>query len=233
MKKIILVTITFFICNLSNAQALFKAASDLLTPMPAPTYKLYETRPGMVHSIELSDNDRIPLELYTNLQCTEFILADYSGHLCPTVNLMMQIPNSNQRLFAVEIGGLSEYAKTVLVIVNGSGYVTDVLEAEVFWGPPKMSVKQTYIDENFNVIVHTIHPLSSDSISPFIFSSFQGQREDICYRIVNGKFIETDKTTYRTRTFRQNDLTRNLWEGPDIPLLQKPTPPKQSEIPER
>lgn len=230
MKKLSLLVFTVLICSMSHAQALFNAASKLLSPVSSPTYKLYDTRPSTIHSIELPDNDIIPLQLYTNLQCTEFIMADYSGPMCPTTSLMMNIPNSNQKLFAVEIGGLSEYATTVLVIVNNSGDVSDILEAEVFWGPPKKSVKQTYIDQNFNIVVHTIYPVSSESISPFNFSSFQGWREDVNYRIINGKFKETDRIKYKTRTFRPSDLTINLWDGIDRVLTQKPTPPNQSEI---
>ena len=235
MKKSFLLLVVIYISSIPTfAQLSFSELPSIFTSsMPLPCYDVKDTRPnGVLYTygmVALKETSGIPHRQYKNIQCTEWRDVSFSESdiAAPTVVMMMNIPGGHHKLYSVLVGGISDALTYSLVIVDSNGQVSDALEAKICWGPPRKCIKQTYIDENFNVIVHTIHPLSSDSISPFNFSSFQGQREDVCYRIVNGQFKETDRTKYKKRTFYPKDLTQDLWDGPDIPLLQKPTPPRQ------
>lgn len=229
MKKILVPILLFLPFMAARSQAIFSSLADSFTPMPAPVDKLYDARPDAknVHEvITLQENTLIPLQLYTNFQCTESILAEDGSISEPFVLMMMNIPGTNLRLYSVGVGGWTEYSTIVLVLANARGYVLDTLEAQVCWGPPAMYAKQARIDENYNITVYSIHtntssPLPIDSTIP----SFRGWREDTNYRIANGKFVQTDVIKYRTRTFQRSDLIHNLWEGPDVPQSHKPTQP--------
>ena len=229
MKKILFSILLFLPFTVARSQAVFSALADSFTPMPAPVDKLYDARPDAkkVHSvITLEKNNLIPLQLYTNFQCTESISAEYDSISEPFVLMMMNIPGSNLKLYSVGVGGFTEYAKIVLVLVNAEGYVLDTLEAEVCWGPPAMFAKQARIDENYIITVYSIHtntssPLPIDSTIP----NFRGWREDTTYCIANGKFVQTNVIKYQTRTFQWSDLIHNLGEGSDVPLLHEPTQP--------
>ena len=229
MKKIIFSIVISLFCIGARSQAIFASLADSFTPIPAPVDKLYGVRPDAKKVrgvITLEKNDLIPLQLYTNFQCTQWFSAEYDSISEPFVLMMMNIPGSNLKLYSVGVGGFTEYAKTVLVLVNAGGYVLDTLEAEVCWGPPALYAKQTRIDANYNITVYSIHtntsnPLPVNSTIP----DFRGWREDTVYRIVNGRFVQTDVIKYKTRTFKRTDLTHNLWDGPDVPQVQKPTAP--------
>lgn len=225
MKKVSL--LLFLICSFANAQTVFSNIQKELLPGPLPI-----GRPYQEISLELEENNFIPLKLYTNFQLTEWIDASYGDVSSPVVNMYLRIPSTNYCLFSVRVGGITEYATLYLVLTDLNGNVLDLLEAEVFW--LEAYAKEARIDQNYNITVYSIHTQATASLHvDASMPSFLGWREDINYRIINGKFTKTDTTTYKTRTFRLSDLNNNLWEGPDIPLLQKPTPPRQSEIPER
>ena len=227
MKKISL--LLFFICSFANAQTVFSNIQKDVLPGPLPT-----GRPYQAISLDLEENNIIPLKLYTNFQLTEWIDASYGEYdlAAPVVNMYLRIPSTDYCLFSVRVGGITEYSTLYLVLTDLNGNVLDLLEAEVFWLDGY--AKEARIDQDYNITVYSIHTQATTSlpVNPSM-PSFRGWREDINYRIINGKFTATDTTTYMTRTFRLSDLDRDLWEGPDIPLSHKPTPPRQSDIPER
>lgn len=204
-----------------DAQTVFSNIQKELLPGPLPI-----GRPYQEISLELEENNFIPLKLYTNFQLTEWIDASYGDVSSPVVNMYIRIPSTNYCLFSVRVGGITEYATLYLVLTDLNGNVLDLLEAEVFWF--EAYAKEARIDQNYNITVYSIHTQATASLHvDASMPSFLGWREDINYRIINGKFTKTDTTTYKTRTFRLSDLSNNLWDGPDIPLLQKPTPPRQ------
>ena len=224
MKKISL--LLFFICSFANAQTVFSNIQKELSPGPLPI-----GRPYQAISIELEENDIIPLKLYTNFQLTEWIDASYGEYdaSSPVVNMYIRIPSTDYCLFSVRVGGITEYSTLYLVLTDLNGNVLDLLEAEVFW--LDAYAKEAKIDQNYTITVYSIHTQATTSLPVNAsMTSFKGWREDINYRIINGKFTETDITKYMTRSFRHRDLDIDIWEGQDIPLSNKPTPPRQSEI---
>lgn len=217
MNKIILFIILLVSFTEARSQAIFSSLADSFTPVPAPVDRLHDSRPGTkkVHGvITLPPNNLIPLQLYTNYQCTDFIEAAYDDISEPFVLMMMNIPGTSLKLYSVMVGGWTEYSKIVLVLANVEGYVLDTLEAQVCWGPPAMFAKQARIDENYTITVYSIHantstPLPVDRTIP----SFRGWREDEQYKVINGQFVRTNVIKYKTKIYKYADLTHDLWQG--------------------
>ncbi|MBR6864907.1 MAG: hypothetical protein IKM75_08605 [Bacteroidales bacterium] len=213
MKKVLIIAFIFWFSNLAYSQEVFRPVLDVLTPMPAPVDRLYDPRPnGHNGYILLEENSFIPLQLYTNFQCTEFVLAEYNSITEPFVMMMMEIPDTDLKLYSVHVGGITEFAKTVLVLVNAEGLVLDTLEAEVCWGPPAMYAKQARIDKDYTITVYSIHAVT-DSPLPINKSipPFQGWREDVHYSIIDGRFVKTETIQYKKRIYEYADLTKDIW----------------------
>ena len=219
MKRGIIIAVLLLSLDLAHSQEVFKPVLDTLTPMPAPVDRLYDSRPGTYRGfIPLEKNSFIPLQLYTNFQCTEYIFAGYDSISEPFVMMMMEIPETNLKLYSVHVGGITEYAKTILVLVDAENLVLDTLEAEVCWGPVAMYAKQARIDKDYTIMVYSIHaetdsPLPIDSTIP----PFRGWREDVSYRIIDGRFVKTETIQYKNRVYRYADLTKDIWLGRDRP----------------
>lgn len=221
MKRIITIAFAIIVCIQSYAQSPFSGLAEQFSPVPVPIDKLYDTRPtAPTYPILLKENAVIPMQLYTDFRCTEYFSASYGEITEPSVEMMTNVPNTDLKLFAVRVGGLTEYSKTVLVIVNSRGDALDVLEAEVCWGPVIMYAKQARIDESFNIIVYSIHPENMSKPLPVneTIPSFRGWREDVLYRInKDGRFVKREEIRYKKRLFRYTDLTKDLWLGRDVP----------------
>lgn len=148
MKRGIFTTFLLLSLNLAHSQEVFRPVWDSLAPMPAPVDKLYDSRPMTYRGfIPLVENNYLPLQLYTNFQCTDSFDAEYDTISEPFVMMMMEIPETSLKLYSVHVGGITEYAKTVLVLVDAENLVLDTLEAEVCWGPVAMYAKQARIDK--------------------------------------------------------------------------------------
>lgn len=212
MKKVLIIAFIFWFSNLAYSQEVFRPVLDVFTPMPAPVDRLYDPRPSHNGYILLEENSFIPLQLYTNFQCTEFVLAEYNSITEPFVMMMMEIPDTDLKLYSVHVGGITEFAKTVLVLVNAEGLVQDTLEAEVCWGPPAMYAKQARIDKDYTITVYSIHA-ETDSPLPINKSipPFQGWREDAHYSIIDGRFVKTDTIQFKKRIYEYADLTKDIW----------------------
>lgn len=219
MKRGILTAFLLLSLNLAHSQEVFRPVWDSLAPMPAPVDKLYDSRPITYRGfIPLVENSYLPLQLYTNFQCTEYIEAEYDSISEPFVMMMMELPETNLKLYSVHVGGITEYAKTVLVLVDAENVVLDTLEAEVCWGPVAMYAKQARIDKDYTIMVYSIlaetdSPLPIDSTIP----PFRGWREDVYYRIIDGRFVKTETILYKKRVYQYSDLTKDIWLGQDQP----------------
>lgn len=222
MKQVSLTIILLLSFTAARSQAVFSSLAESFTPVPAPVDRLYGSGQDAkrAHSvITLPPSHLIPLQLYTNFQCTEYIEAAYDDISEPFVLMMMNIPETALKLYSVMVGGWTEYSKIVLVLVDADGCVLDTLEAQVCWGPPAMYAKQARIDENYTITVYSIHaetdtPLPIDRTIP----RFRGWREDEEFRVVNGQFVKSNLIRYKPQFYSYPDLTRDLWQGAEIPM---------------
>ena len=227
MKKVLLFVVFLLFFLEAKSQSVFSSLMETYTPMPAPVDKLYDARPnakGVKETIRLPRNSIIPLQLYTNYQCSEFFMADYDDITQPLVLMMMDVPGTTQKLFSISVGGITEYAKILLVLVDKDGFVLDILEAQVCWGPPAMYAKQARIDKDFNITVYSIHTDNKKSLPiDKTIPSFSGWREDEVYQIINGKFVKKNTIRYRKCNFRYEDLLQDIWMGHALPEKDKNT----------
>lgn len=199
--------------------------ADCFYPMTVPNDFFWDRRPerkSQYGMISLKENSKIPLALYTNFQCTESFASSFDADdlTAPCAVGMMLVPDSDLKLFSVWIGGMTEYGKMVILLVDSDGNILDVLESMVVWGPIRpMFAKESRIDANFNITVYSIHTSTVTSL-PIDDSipSFYGWREDDTYRVINRKFVRTNKIRYQTRRYNYIHLTTNIWEGFDIPF---------------
>ena len=159
-----------------------------------------------------------PIKMYTNVQCTEFELADNFDTM-PEARGLFKLTTSPHILMYVRMGGVTDTQTDELILVNFSGNVTDVLVSKVHVSGA--IVKQFYINADETVVVISLKPTASVSIPIDNFTKFSGYRVDETYKVVNGKFVlsKTQKYAEREYTFQQLvDEDYNLWDGGEQPV---------------
>ena len=159
-----------------------------------------------------------PIKMYTNVQCTEFELADNFDTM-PEARGLFKLTTSPHILMYVRMGGVTDTQTDELILVNFSGNVTDVLVSKVHVSGA--IVKQFYINADETVVVISLKPTTSVSIPIDNFTKFSGYRVDETYKVVNGKFVlsKTQKYAEREYTFQQLvDEDYNLWDGGEQPV---------------
>lgn len=125
------------------------------------------------------------------------------------------IPDTPYYLFVASFGGPTDHLTDMLVLVDSKGEVLDTLEASV-WYFPGIAVRQYEIAENYDVIVHMLNPLASDSISFAEFDSFAASRMSRTYKIADGKFVLRSEKNYRPQIYTRSRLEQesyNIWNG--------------------
>lgn len=208
-----------FACDINLfAQSSIKEAVDMteIFDLPYKREKIGGTGFGC-----MIDNSRnvVPNKLYTNVQCTEYMLADDYDTM-PTTYAKFRIPDASHTLVALELGGNIENLTDELILVDKSYNVTDALIAKVYAFPGTI-VKQYYIKEDGSIVVITLKPVSSSSLSMLGFTQFTGQRIDETYKVVDGKFVLVSTRKYKEKVYTYSQLslkTYNLWDGNEQPM---------------
>jgi hypothetical protein len=207
---------SFCVAQLSIGEALNKMSTETV-PFNATKTKesIYEDSNGVVNP-----NNVIPDKLYDNVQLTEYDHASVSPDLGASTFRKFAIPNSINKLLAVEFGGCTIWRTYVLCVVSPSGSVIDTLEAAVRFG--FIALKQFRIDAQSNIIITRIVPTSSTSIPLETFSSFSGYRLDTTYAINSqGQFVKQSEQRYVTKTYTSaylEDKNKDIWNGGETPL---------------
>ena len=127
------------------AQSSMKEAVDMTEVFDLP-YK--RTKLGGTGFGCMIDNSRnvVPNKLYTNVQCTEYMLADDYDTM-PTTYAKFSLPDAGHTLVALELGGNIDNLTDELILVDKNYNVTDALVAKVYAFPGTI-VKQYYINED-------------------------------------------------------------------------------------
>ena len=223
MKKKCSLKVLFMLLVLVNsinmfAQSSMKEAVDMTEVFDLP-YK--RTKLGGTGFGCMIDNSRnvVPNKLYTNVQCTEYMLADDYDTM-PTTYAKFRLPDAGHTLVALELGGNIDNLTDELILVDKNYNVTDALVAKVYAFPGTI-VKQYYINEDGSIVVITLKPVSSASLSMLEFTQFTGQRIDETYKVVNGKFALVSTRKYKEKVYTYSQLssrTYNLWDGNEQPV---------------
>lgn len=223
MKKKCSLKVLFMLLVLVNsinmfAQSSMKEAVDMTEVFDLP-YK--RTKLGGTGFGCMIDNSRnvVPNKLYTNVQCTEYMLADDYDTM-PTTYAKFRLPDAGHTLVALELGGNIDNLTDELILVDKNYNVTDALVAKVYAFPGTI-VKQYYINEDGSIVVITLKPVSSASLSMLGFTQFAGQRIDETYKVVNGKFALVSTRKYKEKVYTYSQLsskTYNLWDGNEQPV---------------
>lgn len=155
----------------------------------------------------------IPIKIYTNVQCTEYELADNYDTM-PETNGLFKLTSSPHILMYIGMGGVTEAQTDELILVDAYGKVTDVLVSKVHVSGA--IVKQFYINEDETIVVITLKPTTSASIPFSNFTQFTGYRIDETYKVMNGKFVLSKTQKYKERVYTYQQLVAknyNLWDG--------------------
>ena len=153
------------------------------------------------------------------MQCTEYMLADDYDTM-PTTYAKFRLPDAGNTLVALELGGNIDNLTDELILVDKNYNVTDALVTKVYAFPGTI-VKQYYINEDGSIVVITLKPVSSASLSMLEFTQFIGQRIDETYKVVNGKFALVSTRKYKEKVYTYSQLsskTYNLWDGNEQPV---------------
>ena len=200
-----------------NAQSSIREVLKIVNDcsFPYKEGKLAKRGPGCMLD---NKNVIVPNRLYTDVQCAEYILADDYDTM-PIGYAKFKLPDSFYML-VVNLGNNIDYQTDELVLVDKNYNVTDALVAKVYAFPGTI-VKQYYINEDGSIVVITLKPVSSASLSMLEFTQFTGQRVDETYKVVNGKFALVSTRKYKEKVYTYSQLsskTYNLWDGNEQPV---------------
>lgn len=200
-----------------NAQSSIREVLKIVNDcsFPYKEGKLAKRGPGCMLD---NKNVIVPNRLYTDVQCAEYILADDYDTM-PIGYAKFKLPDSFYML-VVNLGNNIDYQTDELVLVDKNYSVTDALVAKVYAFPGTI-VKQYYINEDGSIVVITLRPVSSASLSMLGFTQFTGQRIDETYKVVNGKFALVSTRKYKEKVYTYSQLsskTYNLWDGNEQPV---------------
>ena len=201
-----------------NAQSSIREVLKIVNDcsFPYKEGKLAKRGPGCMLD---NKNVIVPNRLYTNVQCTEYMLADDYDTM-PTTYAKFRLPDAGHTLVALELGGNIDNLTDELILVDKNYNVTDALVTKVYAFPGTI-VKQYYINEDGSIVVITLKPVSSASLSMLEFTQFIGQRIDETYKVVNGKFALVSTRKYKEKVYTYSQLsskTYNLWDGNEQPV---------------
>ena len=186
-----------------NAQSSIREVLKIVNDcsFPYKEGKLAKRGPGCMLD---NKNVIVPNRLYTDVQCAEYILADDYDTM-PIGYAKFKLPDSFYML-VVNLGNNIDYQTDELVLVDKNYNVTDALVAKVY---------------AFPIVVITLKPVSSASLSMLEFTQFTGQRIDETYKVVNGKFALVSTRKYKEKVYTYSQLsskTYNLWDGNEQPV---------------
>ena len=181
-----------------NAQSSIREVLKIVNDcsFPYKEGKLAKRGPGCMLD---NKNVIVPNRLYTDVQCAEYILADDYDTM-PIGYAKFKLPDSFYML-VVNLGNNIDYQTDELVLVDKNYNVTDALVA--------------------SIVVITLKPVSSASLSMLEFTQFTGQRIDETYKVVNGKFALVSTRKYKEKVYTYSQLsskTYNLWDGNEQPV---------------
>ena len=188
-----------------NAQSSMKEAVDMTEVFDLPYMRTKLGGTGFGCMIDNSKN-LVPNKLYTNVQCTEYMLADDYDTM-PATYAKFRLSDVSYTLVALELGGNIDNLTDELILVDKNYNVTDALVAKVYAFP--------------SIVVITLKPVSSASLSMLEFTQFTGQRIDETYKVVNGKFALVSTRKYKEKVYTYSQLsskTYNLWDGNEQPV---------------
>ncbi len=195
-----------------QAQAPF---ANLVADMPAASVPFKASKDIIKRSYGIPNwRGVLSGKLYENLQCTAYFMAD-TEELAPDTYAKFRIPDTPYYLFVASFGGPTDHLTDMLVLVDSKGEVLDTLEASV-WYFPGIAVRQYEIAENYDIIVHMLKPLASNSISFAEFDSFAASRMSRTYKIADGKFVLRSEKNYRPQIYTRSRLEQesyNIWNG--------------------
>lgn len=156
-------------------------------------------------------------KLYTNVQCTEFFLAEDLG---PHGMYNIKVPDSEYILVLLNFGSYTDFHTYNLYITNPQGEYLDKLEVKI-WA--NASVKDFTVDEKGLVTVYQIIPENKHLLSGDEKEVFEAHRRDTVYSVKNGKFERIKEINYQSMKYRQEILGRGkpaykIWEGNEISI---------------
>ena len=154
--------------------------------------------------ILVPENDMIPLNIYSNFQCTEICWkGSYGTAEQPRAYMMTTIPESSNLLYDFAMGDADFFTK-VLAVVDKWGYIKDTLLCSVSWSAGR--AKEYYIDEEFNITISSILPQTCDPVFFFTddgnnFKPFMGYRQDEIYQIIEDRFVLKRTIIYQEQVY--------------------------------
>jgi len=205
-RRITLCLVMMMFCIISNAQGpLAKALENLKTePLPytggAPKYIQYAHIPKDFYG------KYYPRYTDRNLDKTEKWDTDFDARR------LYRIPASDYFLVHVSYGYIT--GTDVLFLTNSSAQILDKLEAFIV-PEVDMRVKEYTIDEDGIITTYQIIP-SVRVTEPK--SDVLSHRQDVSYRVIDGKFIKIKTVDYEERVYTYREMIgltdkKHIWDG--------------------
>lgn len=199
------------ICSVS-AQYSLKDAMKFSPDFHLPYFQTKNK--SIMQGIAIEDED-IPLKVYTNVQCTEFVTPDtYAG--MPKIVAKINIPYSPYTLFNIRIAS-GRLSTEELLLTDENGKILDVLVGKIMTDSGVI-VKQFYIKKNCEIVVISLEPEDEETSIPIDkeLISFNGKRIDRTYKVEKGKFVLKNEKPYDLYGYYYQllaDETYDLWNG--------------------
>ena len=212
MNRIKLFAIIFFVL-LSvrlDAQCILKVVSDNFpeTQVPYPVDSLKNVKNlGNSRYSNVVQTILQSLKVYEDLnlsQSTGFSTDDDYNDIF--VSGKFSIPNTSFKMILVEVMKV-EFVSSGLFLTNEDGDIVDYLECESSFA--KISSRQFYVDNNYDITVYALIPDLDDITFMSMYcegKSFTAHREDKKYRVVNGRFTLIESKVYRPKVYYSSEF---------------------------
>ena len=161
-------------------------------------------------------------KLYTNIQRTEYYLADTTigSLMTPALMLSLKVPDTDFKLFGF-LEGTVGHDTELLAIVSSDGKIHDYIVA----GISTMDIKLCEFDitEDLEIITYDLLAVDKNkSVGMYDFKSVKLYRVDTTYKITkDGRFWITKYQEYAPQTYTYEQLSDNnyhICNGNETPV---------------